>query len=434
MAMKIKLFLLIVFILALSSKGNPQRIVTLKECYDLAAKKTTLAAEKEIYNSMWQLKDKNLTRNWLPSIDANANFIYNSDIVDFTQAFASVPIPGLANSVPLMPRDNYKLTLDINQVIYDGGMVRKARSVEEADLKINQQQTESDIYKLRGQVNNCYFSLLLIERQRELLTGFLDVLKKRMASMQSAVDNGVALKSDIDVMTSEKIKIEQQLTEIDLKKAALNDVLSDLTGIEIGTNTSVILPQVTGEFTDEISRPELKVFDLRKDQLDAGMELLQTRRMPRAFGFATLGYGSPPGQNFFEDNFSTYYIVGAGIKWNIYDWDKVKNEKQQIRLQQGMLEGRKAELTDNLKRTLQTKEAEIASLNEALKRDNELIAIRKRITASAESQYGNGTITATELLNEMNSEKQAEINYEIHKISLEMAKVEYYNISGREIE
>lgn len=432
--MKIKLFLLIVFSLAFFSRGYPQRIVTLKECYDLAAKKTSLAAEKDIYNSIWQLKDRNLTRNWLPTIDANANFIYNSDIVDFTQAFASIPIPGLANSVPLMPKDNYKLTLDINQVIYDGGTVRKARSVEEADLKINQQQTESDIYKLRGQVNNCYFSLLLIERQRELLTGFLEVLEKRLASVKSAVDNGVALKSDIDVMTSEKIKVEQQLTDIDLKKAALNAVLSDLTGVEIGPNTSVILPKVTGELTDEISRPELKVFDLRKDQLEAGMGLLQTRRMPKAFGFATLGYGSPPGNNFFESNFSTYYILGAGIKWNIYDWDKVKNEKQQIRLQEGMIEGRKAELTDNLKRSLQTKEAEIASLTEALKRDNELIALRKRITASAESQYGNGTITATELLNEMNSEKQAEINYEIHRISLEMAKVEYFNISGREIE
>jgi len=432
--MKIRFFLVPAFILAFLPGVYSQRILTLKECYDLAAKKTSLAAEKDIYNSIWQLKDKNLTRNWLPTVDANANFIYNSDIVDFTKAFSSIPIPGLANAVPLMPKDNYKLTLDINQVIYDGGTVRKARSVEEADLKINQQQTESDIYKLRGQVNNCYFSLLLIERQKELLTGFLEVIEKRLASMQSAVDNGVALRSDIDVMTSEKIKVEQQLTEIELRKSAFNAVLSDLTGVETGTNTSVILPQVTGELTDEISRPELKVFDLRKEQLEAGMGLIETRRMPRAFGFATLGYGSPPGSNFFESNFATYYIFGAGIKWNIYDWDKVKNEKQQIKLQEGMIDGRKAELTDNLKRSLQTKEAEIVSLTEALKRDNELIALRKRITASAESQYGNGTITATDLLNEMNSEKQAQINYEIHKISLEMAKVEYYNISGKEIE
>jgi len=34
----------------------------------------------------------------------------------------------------------------------------------------------------------------------------------------------------------------------------------------------------------------------------------------------------------------------------------------------------------------------------------------------------------------MNSEQQAMINYEIHKINLALAKVEYKNISGQEIE
>ena len=63
--------------------------------------------------------------------------------------------------------------------------------------------------------------------------------------------------------------------------------------------------------------------------------------MPKAFGFATLGYGNPPGQDFFKDDFDPYYIVGGGIKWNIFDWNKVKNEKQVIALQQGIIENRK---------------------------------------------------------------------------------------------
>ena len=65
--------------------------------------------------------------------------------------------------------------------------------------------------------------------------------------------------------------------------------------------------------------------------------------------------------------------------------------------------------------------------------DTELISLRKRITASAESQYQNGTITATDYMNELNSERQAMINYEIHKINLAMARIEYMNISGGEI-
>jgi hypothetical protein len=37
-------------------------------------------------------------------------------------------------------------------------------------------------------------------------------------------------------------------------------------------------------------------------------------------------------------------------------------------------------------------------------------------------------------MNEMISQRQAELNFEIHKINLAMAQVEYMNISGKEIE
>jgi outer membrane protein TolC len=103
-------------------------------------------------------------------------------------------------------------------------------------------------------------------------------------------------------------------------------------------------------------------------------------------------------------------------------------------LQQGIIENRKNDLSDNLNRLLESKNSEIASLRKLIETDSELIALRKRITASAESKYQNGTITATDYMNELNSEKQAVINYEIHKINIAMAKIEYLNISGKEIE
>ena len=102
--------------------------------------------------------------------------------------------------------------------------------------------------------------------------------------------------------------------------------------------------------------------------------------------------------------------------------------------QQGIIDNRKNDLTDNLKRLLDSKNSEILSLKKLIETDTELITLRKRITASAESQYQNGSITATEYLNELNSERQAVISYEIHKINLSMAEVEYINICGKEIE
>jgi outer membrane protein TolC len=372
-------------------------------------------------------------KGWLPTLDANANVVYNSEVVDISGVLAAAPIPGLADAIKPLPNEQYRITVDINQVIYDGGSIKSAREMEKTELKVNSQQTEVDLYKVKAQINTVYFNILLLVRQKELLISFLEVISKRLESMKSALKYGVITISDINVITSEKISIEQQLGETEIKKNALLKILSDLTGSDIDQETEFVVPEPAGEMPDEITRPELTLFDLRKEQLDAGLRLIQSKRLPKAAGFATLGYGNPPGNNFFKDEFAPYYILGAGLKWNIFDWNKAKNEKQVITLQKEIIETRKNDLTDNLRRMLDSKEAEIASLKSLIEKDSELISLRKSITIAAESQYENGTITATDLLNEMNSERQAVINHEIHKISLAMAKIEYLNISGKEI-
>src|SRR5450759_892233 len=431
--MKRKVLIFLILIVPWASILRAQKILTLKECYEKAMTANAIAGEKEAYSKISRLKDDNLTKGWLPTLDANGSILYNSSVVDMSSALGSLPIPGIASAIKPLPHEQCKVTVDINQTIYDGGAIKGARDLEKTELSVNEKQTETDLYKLRGQINSFYFNLLLIGRQKELLNNFLELITKRLSSMQSALNNGVIIKSDIDVLTAEKIKLEQQLSENEIRKVSLLKVLSDITGSEIDASTEFVLPSLSGELTNELSRPELQLFDLRKEQLNASIKMIDAKRMPKAFGFATLGYGNPPGSNFFKDQFAPYYILGAGIKWNIFDWNKAKNEKQMITLQQGIIENRKTDLADNLSRLLESKNAEITSLKTLIETDTKLITLRKRITATAESQYENGTITATEYLNEMNSERQALINYEIHKINLALAGIEYLNISGKEI-
>ena len=413
---------------------HAQKIMTLKECYDNAMTANALAGEKTGYSDISRLKDENLVKGWLPTLDANGSLLYNSSVVDIGGVFGSLPIPGIAGAIKPLPHEQYKITVDVTQVIYDGGAIKGARALEKADLNINEKQTEADLYKLRGQINSYYFNLLLLARQKELLDNYLEIIKKRIASMQSAINNGVIIKTDADVLTSEKIKIEQQLTENEIRKSSFLKILSDLTGKEIDGSTEFIQPSESVGPSEELTRPELQLFDLKKEQLSAGMKVIESKRMPKAIGFATLGYGNPPGSNFFKNEFAPYYVVGASIKWNIFDWNKTRNEKQIITFQQSIIVNRKNDLTDNLKRLLESKNSEILSFKALINTDSELITLRKRITASAESQYQNGTITATDYLNELNSERQALINYEIHKINLSLARIEYLNISGQEIE
>ena len=104
-----------------------QRTVTLRQCYDSAAVASPLSGEGEIHAGMTLLRDMNLASAWLPTLDLGGSFNYQSDVVDMSDLPGSMPIP--AGSLPSIPHEQYRVTADISQVIWDGGVTRSAREV-----------------------------------------------------------------------------------------------------------------------------------------------------------------------------------------------------------------------------------------------------------------------------------------------------------------
>lgn len=428
-----KTLLLNVLLMLAGLTIQAQQMVTLRECYDRAGTASPISSDKEAYNGIWQIRDQNLAREWLPSLDGSGSFVYHSSVVDLSEVIGGLPVPGMAGLIKPMPHEQYRLTVEVNQLIYDGGAIRGAKALEKAGSLVSEKQVEADLYALRNQVNNYYFSILLLDRQKELLENYLETIDKRMASLDAAIHNGIVLKSDLDVLMAGKLGLVQQITENRIRRDALLKMLSAITGITMDSSVQLIVP-LTGVLTDnELQRPELQLFDLRKEQLEASRQLIDIRKMPKVFGFATLGYGNPPGNNFFKDEFAPFAVVGAGVRWNFFDWNKSAGDKQLVAFQQDLLDNRKKDLSATLTRLSVAKLAEIKSLESLLETDGQIIELRKRITATAGSQYENGSITATDYLNELNAENQALISREIHRISLALSRVEYMNILGKEI-
>lgn len=430
---KIRLIILVAALFPAFGNLRAQKVLTLSECYDAAYAKSALSSGNDILNEISGLRESNISKAWMPTLDLNGTALYNSDVVDLGPVFGNLPFPGVSELIKPLPHDQYKITIDVNQVIYDGGAVRAARESERADLRLNEKQTEADLYKIRQQVNTYFFNIRLLERQKDLLGIYLELLQKRMTTVNSAVENGVMLRSEAEILESEMISLQQQLSENEIRSSALRKVLADLTGIDIADGTVLVIPDAEIQPDDKIDRPETGLIDMSIARLDAAGAVVASKRRPRAFGFATLGYGNPPGSNFFMDEFDTFYILGAGFKWNIFDWNSAKNDKRIISLNKNLLENKKTDLTENLRRQAEMKKAEIENLEKLIGSDSIQVSLRKRITASAESQFRNGTITATEYLNILSSERQALVNSEIHLISLALARVEYMNITGKEL-
>ncbi len=405
-----------------------QQTVTLWQCYDSAASVTPLSGEKELYRQMTTLRDQNLASSRMPSLDLGGNFAWQSDVVDMSDLLSSLPVP--PGSLPSVPHEQYRATIDVNQVIWDGGVTRSARAVEQVVNELNMQQNEADIYRLREQVNNYFFPLLLVESQLEVTGLLADDLDARIRDASSGFENGVVASVTLDVLKAEKIRVEQMVSELNHRYEALVSALEQVTGIEDLEGAELLLPEpvITGD--EAIDNPELRLFDLRQRQLEVSKGLLKSQRMPKAFGFAQAGYGSPPGNNFLAENPDFYYSLGAGIKWNIFDWNKNSNERKSLAIQQQLLGLKKSAAEESLQRILTVRLAEINALRDAAGRDDELIELRKKISGVAASQLNNGTITASQYLTELNSEKQAVISAAARRISIARAEVDYLYITG----
>jgi outer membrane protein TolC len=410
-----------------------QEAVSLQDCYQDALLSHPFAREKEIQKKLWEIRDQNIATAWYPEINAGANFLYNTNIADLSDALDAIPVPGISDNIGSMPHDQYKFTIDLSQVIWDGGATKNRRELEVLGLQLSEQEIETELYKVREKVNNTFFGLILLKRQKELLNNYLDLFKNRISSMESAINNGMMLPGDKNSILAEQLKLKQQLTETEIKISALCEILSDLTGKIIIPETELLLPDISPERDPEIKRPELLGLDFRIKQLEAGKSLIKSNRMPKAFGFATLGYGSPPGNNFFTDEFGSYAVVGAGISWEILDWNNSKREKQKIDLNKTLIGNRKSDLEDNINRALLNKYSEIQAYKAMLESDRELISLRKSISSTSESQFNNGSITSTEYLSVLNLEKEAILSQNIHQVNLIKSQVEYLNISGNEI-
>ena len=133
--------------------AQPADTLQLFECHRSAIENHPWFKQKELYSQSKELRTKNHTANWYPSLDLNGKYTWQNEVVELP---IPVEIPGF--ETPLMPHYNYKLSLDIQQTIYDGGITKSSKKVEESTLLVNQQRVEVSLNQLKEQVNQLFFT------------------------------------------------------------------------------------------------------------------------------------------------------------------------------------------------------------------------------------------------------------------------------------
>lgn len=414
--------------LALIMLSSVSRAQTLEECQQAAEKNYPLIKQYGLIAKTTQLTVKNIQKGWLPQLTASAQATYQSAVTAWPESMQTM-YQQMGLNMKGLRKDQYKIGIDLQQTIYDGGAISSQHNIAQQEGKVQEVQTETNLYQVRRHVNEMYFSLLLLNEQIQLNEDVKALLQSSEKKLSAMVKGGTAATSDLDNVRAERLSVEQQNENLKQQKLMLQRMLSVFCGLEVNDTQKPAPIQIA---TSVSNRPEMRLYNSQLELTEAKEKALDTQLRPKLGLFAQGFYGYP-GLNMFEDmmnrKWSLNGIVGIKLSWNVSTLYTHKNDKARLNAQREMIENAREVFLFNNKLEEMQQNENINRYQTMMKSDDEIIVLRTNVRKAAESKLTHGIIDVISLLREINNENAAKTQQSIHEIDMlkEMYNLKYTN-------
>jgi len=400
-----------------------QTKLTLEECHDKARANFPLIKQKEYIAQSKEYNVSNVWKGYLPQITISGQATYQSDVTSLPISFPGIKIESLT-------KDQYKAIADVTQVIYDGGIMSAQADIQKSSGNVDDQKIEIELLKVKERVNQIYFGIMLLNEQLLQVNLVNDDLSASLNKLNAALANGTATKPNVDILLAELLKNTQREIELKASRKSFLDMLGLLINEKLDETVTLLPPaEQNTVVSEEINRPELKMYSAQKNMIENQSGLTLSKLLPKASLFFQGGYGKPT-LNMLKNNFDWFYITGAKLTWSPTNLYTFGNESEIVELNKKSVAAQEEAFILNTKLTLKQQTGEIEKLNELIKVDKEIVVIRTSIKNAAKAQLENGVITSNDYIRELNAEDQAKLNLAIHKTQLMLARQNYRITTG----
>ncbi|WHF52838.1 TolC family protein [Chryseobacterium gotjawalense] len=381
--------------------------LTLEECYGLAKQNYPLIKRNNLIAKTKEYNLQNAAKGWLPQIQITGQATYQNDVTQLP-----IQIPNF--TINRVSKDQYKVYADVQQNMYDGGMIANQKKMAIVNSDIELQKTEVEIDQLEVRINQIYFGILQTDeqiQQTELTkSDLLNGLKKAEAQLQ----NGAIYRSNVDVLKAQLINLEQKQLELQSMKKSFLQMLSLFIQKKLDENTELQRPQKI-LIPEQNKRAELKLFDLQKLALEDQKSLINSKNTPKLGAFFQGGYGKP-GFNMLKNEFDIFYIGGLRLNIPISGFYTRKNDLALIQNRQQEIDVQKENFLFNLQFETIQNNNDLDKIQEFINKDDELIILRESIKKASLAQLANGVITTSDYLREVNELDRAKNQKITHEI------------------
>ncbi len=422
----VPLIFLILFVICI--KVNAQ--ITIEECQEKARLNYPLIKQYGLIEENENLTISNANMAYLPQVTVSARAIYQSDVTEIPASLGQIlsQMTGREVTFPVIGKDQYQAILEINQLIWDGGIISANKKIANSDAEVSGRKLDVDLYALKERISQLFFGVLIIDSQMKQNELFKEELEKNSDKVKALINNGVASQAELDIIKVEQINSLQREIELKSTRNAFVNMMMAFTGIKIDNSSVFVKPVLSDpDFGNLIiKRPEISLFETQNKLINIQKSLLYANNYPRIGLFIQGGYGQP-GLNMFSDGFHPYYIGGVRFSWNLNGFYNQKNNIGKLENSKKNLDIQKEIFLFNVKQKLCQQEEEIKKLKVVVVNDGEIVKLRENIKKISSSKLENGTLSVTDMVREINAENQARLLKSIHEVQLVMS---IYNLNN----
>ncbi|MFH1934519.1 MAG: TolC family protein [Pseudomonadota bacterium] len=304
----------------------------------------------------------------------------------------------------------YDFNLRAQQILFNGNILNKVVEAESIQIAVEKNAVALKKVEIAAEIKGAYFTYRLLKNKRYTLETLAKRLDLHLEQLEILFTEELVRKSDVLETKNRMSELRLQMEELDALMEAERTRFRFLSGVELADvddnyfESELTFDQAAALFSS--GHPVILTLNDNLRLLGVREDMIKGRRLPRIAAFTEAHFGKP-GIDFFQNEWSLYFIGGIQISMPVFNWNresgdlrildinrrKLVNEKtdfiekgeNRLRLLFDQLESidRKIRIIENLVRTSR----EENELKEDLQREQQISNLEYLASLTAGEQY-----------------------------------------------
>lgn len=383
--------------------------LTLDECQKLAHDNYPAIKQYGLVERMRDYTVDNAAKGWLPQVEAQAGAYAFTDIINASDQMKQMGFSTnniVANGM-----------VSVKQLVYDGGQIAAGKEVAKAQAQVQLRQLDVSMHDVRERVEQLFFGVLTIDErlsQNAILQADLQV---SASTVESLMRNGLANQGDLNTVSVEVVKAQQQADALSVSRQAYLRMLGTLVGKPLSTDTKMEKPDMalpTAKDSWGTQRPEMAFYESQNQLIDTQLHQLDTRLRPTV-GLTGMGMLHTKVSDLAHNGL---LLGGVTLSWNIGAFYTRKNDIHKLETQRLQIHNMRDIFLFNNRLQNEETEGSVQSLRKQIEKDCQIVKLQESIRDTKEKKVRLGTESVSELVRSVNAVAMARQQQSLHELQL----------------